>query len=192
MTKSCFDALLAIKRRSRSDQLVWIDQLSIDQRNLNERSAQVLLMSNIYAGAEQVLIWLDEFENLTCRPVDARDLRDDHRHSKGGILELHWSTGIRTDCTRPEPLQQEAKNTIALIEYLCKYYSRHTLQNFGTAECPASDVPTSIKAWDHLLAILRHRYFQRRWILRRDLPKHIESVHRVGDGAAANQISHLL
>ena len=36
----------------------WIDQLSIDQRNILERNHQVSLMSQIYARASKVHIWL--------------------------------------------------------------------------------------------------------------------------------------
>lgn len=59
VTKSCNDALRAL--RSRGGRVAWIDQLCINQEDLEERSAQILLMGQIYSRAEQVYIWLGEF-----------------------------------------------------------------------------------------------------------------------------------
>lgn len=39
---------------------LWIDQVCIDQRNLSERSEQVAIMGEIYARAENCLVWLGE------------------------------------------------------------------------------------------------------------------------------------
>jgi hypothetical protein len=40
------------------DETLWIDQLSIDQSNLQERNAQVQLMSKTYKQADGVIVWL--------------------------------------------------------------------------------------------------------------------------------------
>jgi Heterokaryon incompatibility protein (HET) len=37
---------------------LWIDALCIDQTNVDERAAQVLLMGDIYSSATRVIIWL--------------------------------------------------------------------------------------------------------------------------------------
>lgn len=37
---------------------LWIDQISIDQGNIDERNRQVMLMADIYSRAEQVIAWL--------------------------------------------------------------------------------------------------------------------------------------
>ena len=37
---------------------LWIDVICIDQNNLAERSSQVVLMGDIYAGAKEVIVWL--------------------------------------------------------------------------------------------------------------------------------------
>ncbi|KAI0100617.1 heterokaryon incompatibility protein-domain-containing protein [Nemania sp. FL0031] len=54
---SLFGALDAV-RRTDSDVLIWVDALCIDQQNRDERSEQVQLMTQIYAKAENVAIWL--------------------------------------------------------------------------------------------------------------------------------------
>jgi hypothetical protein len=37
---------------------LWIDALSIDQNNMQERNHQVKIMSRIFGGADEVLVWL--------------------------------------------------------------------------------------------------------------------------------------
>ena len=55
-TSSCYDALAML--RTQGQHLVWIDQISIDQSNLAERSAQITLMGSIYWAARSVFVWL--------------------------------------------------------------------------------------------------------------------------------------
>ncbi|KAI1281447.1 heterokaryon incompatibility protein-domain-containing protein [Xylaria sp. FL0933] len=59
---SLFGALDAIRQRE-EDVLVWVDALCIDQQNRDERSKQVQLMTEIYAKATLVAIWLGPLEN---------------------------------------------------------------------------------------------------------------------------------
>lgn len=47
-------------RRSEDEQLLWVDSICINQKDDNERTQQVALMSNIYSLADKVLIWLGE------------------------------------------------------------------------------------------------------------------------------------
>jgi hypothetical protein len=47
--------------------LLWIDQICINQRDLDEREDQVGIMSEIYSGAVEVMVWLgseSEIENF--------------------------------------------------------------------------------------------------------------------------------
>lgn len=46
------------RRRDDADQLLWIDQLCIDQDQTVERNHQVQLMADIFSRAEQVIAWL--------------------------------------------------------------------------------------------------------------------------------------
>ncbi|KAI1743557.1 heterokaryon incompatibility protein-domain-containing protein [Xylaria scruposa] len=59
---SLFGALDALRKRE-EDVLVWADALCIDQQNSDERNQQVQLMTEIYAKATQVAIWLGPSEN---------------------------------------------------------------------------------------------------------------------------------
>ncbi|KAJ2992631.1 hypothetical protein NUW58_g2101 [Xylaria curta] len=62
VTVSLFGALDAVRQRG-ADVLIWIDALCIDQQNRNERSQQVQLMTQIYAKATNVAIWLGPSAN---------------------------------------------------------------------------------------------------------------------------------
>lgn len=45
-------------RTSGYEGYIWIDAICIDQQNVGERNAQVLLMGDIYSSALEVIIWL--------------------------------------------------------------------------------------------------------------------------------------
>ncbi|TGJ82172.1 hypothetical protein E0Z10_g6592 [Xylaria hypoxylon] len=59
---SLFGALDAVRKRGEYV-LVWVDALCIDQQNRDERSQQVQLMTEIYAKATEVAVWLGPSEN---------------------------------------------------------------------------------------------------------------------------------
>jgi hypothetical protein len=40
--------------------VLWIDAVCVNQEDLVERSQQVLLMRNVYEGAQNVVVWLGE------------------------------------------------------------------------------------------------------------------------------------
>ena len=50
-------ALMRIRLKE-EDRYIWIDALSIDQANTEERNHQVRMMGNIYKNAENVIVWL--------------------------------------------------------------------------------------------------------------------------------------
>lgn len=57
ITRSLDEALRHLRHPTETITL-WVDQICINQININEKNAQVPLMSRIYGQAEQVLIWL--------------------------------------------------------------------------------------------------------------------------------------
>lgn len=57
VSASLHGALFALRAKKESV-LVWIDALSIDQQNREERTQQVQLMTDIYSNATSVAIWL--------------------------------------------------------------------------------------------------------------------------------------
>lgn len=58
-------------RHSRRETLVlWIDAICINQRNIEERDSQALLMSSIYQRARGVLVWLGEETATSSMAID--------------------------------------------------------------------------------------------------------------------------
>lgn len=53
-------------RTYEADDYLWIDQISIDQSNFEERSHQVKMMWKIYSRCDYVLVWLQN--ETTCTP----------------------------------------------------------------------------------------------------------------------------
>lgn len=59
VTSNCASALRRLRLQSQ-ERFLWVDAISIDQGNLQERNHQAGLMADIYAGASQVLVYLGE------------------------------------------------------------------------------------------------------------------------------------
>jgi len=58
-------ALHAIRGHGKSERVLWIDALCINQKNPDERNYQVALMEHIYRKAKHVLVWLGAPEKMT-------------------------------------------------------------------------------------------------------------------------------
>jgi hypothetical protein len=59
VTENLRKALYRVRQSDR-ERIIWIDGVCIDQGNVSERNAQVMLMKDIYLTAKEVLIWLGE------------------------------------------------------------------------------------------------------------------------------------
>ncbi|KAI4256059.1 MAG: hypothetical protein L6R42_006421, partial [Xanthoria sp. 1 TBL-2021] len=57
VTKSAAEILTLVLSRNTTD-VYWIDQLCINQEDIVEKSAQVLMMGQIYSSTKQVIAWL--------------------------------------------------------------------------------------------------------------------------------------
>ncbi|KAM0430059.1 hypothetical protein ACHAPT_006065 [Fusarium lateritium] len=72
VSASLHGAFQALRQRVESV-LVWVDALSIDQQNPDERAQQVQLMPDIYSNAESVAVWLGPEEDDSSSAVDFLD-----------------------------------------------------------------------------------------------------------------------
>ncbi|KAL8840531.1 MAG: hypothetical protein Q9170_001284, partial [Blastenia crenularia] len=72
ITNSCAEILTHIVPRH-PETFFWIDQLCINQKDNAERSAQVLLMGEIYSSTEQVIAWLGRGTADTEKALDFVD-----------------------------------------------------------------------------------------------------------------------
>jgi hypothetical protein len=57
VTQSLHSALQNLRQQTK-ERVLWIDAICINQDDMEERSAQVVLMRDIYRRAERVLVWL--------------------------------------------------------------------------------------------------------------------------------------
>ncbi|KAK5940735.1 hypothetical protein PMZ80_007152 [Knufia obscura] len=69
ITKNCLDAIMKL-RRPQDTITLWIDSICIDQKNMAEKSTQVALMGEIYKHADQVIVWLGEWDDTLRKAVE--------------------------------------------------------------------------------------------------------------------------
>ncbi|KAI4866128.1 HET-domain-containing protein [Hypoxylon rubiginosum] len=62
---------------------LWVDAVCINQADLDERGQQVSMMRDIYASAEQVVIWLGEEDDETDLVFDALPMLATRSHRRG-------------------------------------------------------------------------------------------------------------
>jgi len=98
ITKSLYDGLRAMQKDSAANFHVWADAICIDQNNLAERSAQILLMREIYHSATTVRIWLGSGSAEGKRCLDFIDkltgaliMTDDPTETEDSALEEAFS-----------------------------------------------------------------------------------------------------
>lgn len=103
ITENLDYALRCLRYREAFSRVLWIDALCMNQENLEERSHQVNLMSGIYPGASDVLIWLSPHANLFDRLMRSLTYRvlptsiQDHRELFREIVrlsELSWFSRV--------------------------------------------------------------------------------------------------
>ncbi|OQV02589.1 hypothetical protein CLAIMM_07756 [Cladophialophora immunda] len=90
ITKNLWDALRHV-RHSEEGQILWVDQICIDQANELEKVSQIMMMGQIFSCAEQVLIWLGEEQEQTCLAYELlEDIACD-------MLRVHREVGLPKD-----------------------------------------------------------------------------------------------
>ena len=70
-------------RDANNFRILWVDAICIDQSNLQERSFQVNLMSDIYRGASRVTVWLGPEENDSSQAFDIM-------RAIGSSIDVDW------------------------------------------------------------------------------------------------------
>jgi hypothetical protein len=141
VTRNLHDAIKHLCPKERySKRLMWIDALCIDQDNIDERNAQVQLMSQIYQNAACVLVWLgppaDDSELavrfLACLAEMFRKIRD--------------------------PSQYQAMSR-AIADQVINNVTALTTKN-RVAYCTEGFTP-----WRALAKLMRRGWFTRVWII---------------------------
>lgn len=84
----------ALRRLRKHDtaRVMWIDRVCINQDNINERSAQVAIMPDIYRGAVRVIAWIGEKSYDSDRALlFLKEMAMHHKYS----LRHWWIGGVR-------------------------------------------------------------------------------------------------
>ena len=103
--RNLHQALLQLRRNIsrgniRQTKLIWVDALCIDQTDMQERQAQILLMKDIFGYASQVLIWLGEHDKAS------RQVWDSTKGALPGSPQevirnaIQWNVKMREDFIR--------------------------------------------------------------------------------------------
>lgn len=79
------------------EKLLWIDALSIDQDNIQERNHQVAMMGDIYSSATFVLVWFGLGSDTMGRAMS--QLTKINHHHTGPANWTIFSKNIKTLCT---------------------------------------------------------------------------------------------
>ncbi|KAK0944890.1 hypothetical protein LTR29_003703 [Friedmanniomyces endolithicus] len=92
-------AMLRLRRPHR-ERSIWIDQMSVNQADVTERSGSVQLMREIYANARRVIVWIGETEpdTPTCRRLFADNSYDESQLlccTQPGIAALEHDDAAR-------------------------------------------------------------------------------------------------
>lgn len=112
VTRSLYQALQYL-RYAHNDRRMWVDAVCINQTNLEERAAQVSIMSSIFRSARRVLVWLGEAEpddTLAFAVLHTNDTRDSFW--KGGDGRIGVETLIERVLVR-EPWCPCCKTSLA-------------------------------------------------------------------------------
>ncbi|KAM0704619.1 hypothetical protein Q7P35_008853 [Cladosporium inversicolor] len=114
--------------------LLWIDQICINQNDVDEREHQVGIMSDIYSGAAEVMVWLgdedevDNFPQLSCAiehlsKYTGKPTMTQVRKSlvKKGSSAVQGYRGLLSLWTRPWFERLWVRQEVALVEQVTFY-----------------------------------------------------------------------
>jgi len=177
----------ALRQLRHPDKVVtlWVDALCIDQQSKHERSTHVMKIKDIYAAASQVRIWLGPSNEMSAKAFSFLSLESSVRHwsqtdptkprsrqnsSKDNGLrrvDPHIISSQRQE-TRPRfPPVQTQEQPLTLIPESPEPLEKQDcivleLNPPGILDSDGSSIEEHVHA---LAALLRNRWFTRRWIL---------------------------
>jgi hypothetical protein len=99
VTKNCEAALKILRQRKK--ELVWIDAICINQRDVAEKTYQVGLMHYIYASAKKVLVYLGPFLKVDLEDLALNLLGKDPKEFDGRLNDEHCVQALRHLFSKP-------------------------------------------------------------------------------------------
>ena len=155
-------AALRRLRRTKHERILWIDALSINQQNLDERSYQVSLMGKIYTSASEIIIWLGDSISdsslLQSSPVVLEDGKD-----------MQWlRENVEQICSTTFFLDSESETLAAFgMLYLLSIDEHWTEKPLFKADNKGRFriANTYTLAWQALQKMLRLQWWTRLWVV---------------------------
>jgi len=149
-------------RRTKHERVLWIDAISINQRNLDERSYQVSLMGEIFSSASEIMIWLGDSisksSSLQSSPVVLEDGKD-----------IQWlRENIGKICSMTSFLNHESETLAAFgMLYLLSIDEHWTEKPLFKADDKGQlHIANAYKlAWQALQKMLRLQWWTRLWVV---------------------------
>lgn len=143
VTDSCFEALSSL-REALGNFTIWVDALSINQMDDDEKAAQIPLMEEIYTWAEAVYIWLGPGTERTKTALDYVRAASQYRLL---AMRTPWRNGSRRITVFQEQMQT-CKRMFTISRYLVismmRYYFRTSVVSCTTPLSCASTLTDNI------------------------------------------------
>lgn len=118
ITRSLHEALQRFRFGDRP-RVLWADAICIDQDNVEERSAQVRLMSQIYRNASNVLIWLGHADELEVHKTFAAICKYNRMTSQSNEFQYMWWDTLLPAKDDDLPEYQSDEEFIGALARLC-------------------------------------------------------------------------
>ncbi|KAI9696519.1 MAG: hypothetical protein M1820_008147 [Bogoriella megaspora] len=149
VTNNLEQALQRLKPRGNNSRMLWIDAISINQDDPEERSSQVQFMRDIFHSADRVLIWIGEEQDH-----DAEALALAQKLTQLSIAQAQNANKDLVSAGLPPRGSPDWQALEAL--YLRKIFSRvWCIQEIAVAQ-KATIICGGISApWDHLIGSLK-------------------------------------
>jgi hypothetical protein len=134
------EAALRYLRQPTEESLFWIDAICVNQSDIQERNAQVLLMKDIYSKADAVRVWLGEATTGRDEAMEILNLSMDPK-SPSDLLQLRLDG---------KPLQ--SNHLMMLADLFKRKWWRRTwiIQEFGLAKRVFFHCGTRVSTWEPL------------------------------------------
>lgn len=132
------EAALRRLRRTRQRRIIWIDAICINQADIQERQAQVLLMGRIYRQASQVCVWLGE---------ESAGSRMGMKALGGSVLRAVFTTSSAEKSIMADALNIPFWDTVTSVSRLQNGYDSVINEPSLSEVCELLNRPWWTRAW---------------------------------------------
>ncbi|MCJ1245757.1 hypothetical protein MMC30_002961 [Trapelia coarctata] len=166
LTDNLADALRRLRGRTRS-RIIWVDALCINQKDTPERNQQILLMTEIYQRAAEVVIWLGESDDDLITPItvinDCFAEKDPPTWGKDSTGYAGNSDSLG-DISTPFPMQTLSRN---VMQYCSRGFEDMVRKMVDVLYGHKGEVKYQMKdpTWTALKVFYDRPWFRRVWVL---------------------------